>query len=143
MKKSIFILAITMFIAGTIFTGCQSSADKVQDAKDNVAAAKQELIQARIDSIKQFKKESAEEISHFEKSLAEFKAGIANQKKENKALYENKLAELEQQKSDLKRKLEEYNEDKIDQWNSFRAEFSHDMDELGKAFSDFTVKNNK
>ncbi len=42
--------------------------------------------------------------------------------------------------NELKIKLAEYEEDETDQWKAFKLEFKHDMDELGKAFSDFTVK---
>jgi hypothetical protein len=143
MKKSIFTLAIIVFIAGAMFTGCQSSADKVQDAKDNVAAANQALNQAVKDSIQQFKKESAEKISNYDKNIADLKAKIAAVKKENKAAYEKKLTALEQKNIDMKKKLEAFKDDQIDQWNAFKREFNHDMDELGQAFKDLTVDNKK
>ena len=105
MKKTIFILAIAMLAAGTIFTACQSSGEKVdnarenvQEAKDKVAEAKQELNQALNDSIRQFKKESEEKIYAIEKSIAEFKTKIATEKKETRVIYEKKLSELEQKK---------------------------------------------
>ena len=64
MKKSIFYLAITTVMAAAMLTGCQSSGTKVdnaqqnvQDAKDKVLAAQQELSQAIKDSILTFKTE--------------------------------------------------------------------------------------
>ena len=141
MKKSIFMLAVTMFIAGAMLTGCQSSADKVQDAKDNVVTANQALDKAVKDSIQQFKKESQEKINDYDKSIADFKAGLANTKKVDKAKYEKALADLEQKKSDLKKKLEEFKEDQVANWKSFKIEFNHDMDDLGKSLKDYTVKN--
>jgi len=143
MRKTISALAVTIFIAGAILTGCQSSAKKVENAQDKVIEANQELSQALKDSIQQFKTESELKISANEKSIAEFKAKIKNEKKENKAAYEKKLAELEQKNSDLKKKLDEFKDDSKANWKTFKTEFSNDMNELGQALKDFTVKNVK
>ena len=143
MKKTISVLAVTVFMAGAILTGCQSSAKKVENAQDKVIEANQELSQALKDSIQQFKTESELKINANEKSIAEFKAKIKNEKKESKAVYEKKLAALEQKNSDLKKKLDEFKDDGKANWKTFKAEFSSDMNELGNALKDFTVKNVK
>ena len=39
--------------------------------------------------------------------------------------------------------MDEYNQEGKENWEKFKTEFSHDMDELGKAFKDLTVKNTK
>ncbi len=81
-----------------------------------------------------------EKINSYEKIIAEFKARIANEKKENIVNYEKILVELEQKTSGMKKKLVEYKEKGIDKWDSFKLKFDHDMDELGKALKNFTVK---
>jgi uncharacterized coiled-coil protein SlyX len=81
-----------------------------------------------------------EKISAYEKSITEFKARIANETKGNIAKYEKKLVELEQKTNDMKKKLEKYKEEGIDKWDSFKHKFNSDMDELGKALKNFTVK---
>ena len=43
----------------------------------------------------------------------------------------------------MKKRLEEYKDEGQEKWTSFKSEFNHDMDELGKAFKDLTVKNVK
>ncbi len=43
----------------------------------------------------------------------------------------------------MKIKLADYKEDGTEKWQIFKTEFKSDMDELGKAFADFTVSNNK
>ena len=153
MKKTILALAVTAFIAGTTLPSCQSSAEKVENAQDKVQEAQsdaddaeKDLDQAREDSYNEyqkFKKESDEKISAHEKSIIEFRVRIATEKKENRAQYEKKLAELEQKNSDMKKKMDEYKEEGKDKWEIFKNEFSHDMEELGKAFNDFTTKNVK
>ena len=39
--------------------------------------------------------------------------------------------------------MDDYKADGKDKWETFKAEFSHDMDELGHAFKGLTVKNVK
>lgn len=41
----------------------------------------------------------------------------------------------------MKLKLDAYQINEKDDWRKFKTEFNHDMDELGKAFSDLTIKN--
>ena len=91
----------------------------------------------------EYKKESASKIAANETSIKEFKARIATEKSDAKAEYEMKIAELEKKNSDYKKKIEDYQADGADKWKTFKAEFSRDMDELGSALKDLTVKNNK
>lgn len=114
------------------------------DAKEAVLDAESELNQARQDSITEFLKfkiEHQNQIRANEKSIADLRLGLASVSKENKAIYEKKLAELEGKNNALKIRLTEYNEEEKDQWQSFKTEFKSDMNKLGKAFSDFTVNN--
>ena len=50
---------------------------------------------------------------------------------------------MEQKNTDMKKRMDEYKADGKEQWKKFKAEFSRDMDELGQAFKDLTVKNVK
>ncbi len=54
-----------------------------------------------------------------------------------------KIAELDSKNTDMKRKLDNFKANGKDNWETFKTEFSHDMDELGNAFRDLTVKNTK
>ncbi|MBN1821920.1 MAG: hypothetical protein JW833_14455 [Prolixibacteraceae bacterium] len=153
MRKILFMLAATTFIAGAIFTGCNSPSQKLENAEENVIDAKKavldaqsDLNQARQDSIteyQQFKIEFENKIIANEKSIEELRTKIVSAGKEDKILYETKLTELQKRNYELKIKLDSYEESGTDQWQSFKLEFKHDMDELGKAFSDFTVSNTK
>jgi len=153
MNKQILFLAITAIVTGIVFPGCQSSVEKVekaeeklQDARIDVIQAKEELNQTIKDSVynyQQFKKDSEERILAHEKTIAEFKAKIANEKIENRAKYNEKLDQLEKKNAELKKKLAEYKEDEQTKWNSFRTEFNRDLEELGKAFKEFTTKSDK
>ena len=153
MKKSILTLALAFTFFGVMISSCQSSATKVENAEDKLQEANNDAAEAQInlnetrqDSItgyEKFKEEAEKKISANEKNIVEFKARIANGKNENKAKYEKALVKLEQKNKDLKKKLQDYKEEGQGKWISFKNEFNHDMDELGKAFNDLTVKNVK
>ena len=143
MKKIFIIITVAAFLAGTQLTGCRSSAKKVEVAQEKVDQANQDLNQAVKDSIQQFRTASELKINNYEKSIVEFKARIANERKENRSLNEKKLAELEKRNSELKSKLADYKYEEQAKWEIFKAQYNHDMDELGKSFDDLTVKKAK
>jgi predicted RNase H-like HicB family nuclease len=150
MKKTFLTLAVTGFIVGTMLTGCQTSnknvekaRDNMEEAKDKVTEAKKDIDQALKESIQQFKKESQERISNNEKIIAEFKAKIEKEGKMAKAKYEKKVAELEQKNREMKMRLDKFEDNKQDKWDSFKTEFNHDMDQLGKSLKDLTIDNTK
>ena len=146
MKKLILALAVFAIITGAILTSCNTPAEKVKDAQTNVTQANKDLDAANkeyLADIENYRKETADKITANDKSIVEFKARIEHEKKATKAEYNKKLTELEQKNSDLKKKLDDYKSDGKEKWETFKAEFSHDMDELGKAFKDLTVNNVK
>jgi hypothetical protein len=153
MKNSILIIGSVLFLSLTVFPGCQSrttkvknAEDKVQDDKTDLADSKAELYKIRLDTIsnyEQFKIEAEKIIVAQEKKIAEFKAKMATEKKEINADYNKKLLAMEKKNNELKRNLADYKEEGKDKWISFKKEFNHDLNELGKAFKDLTVENVK
>jgi hypothetical protein len=148
MKKSIFTLAIaSTLIAGSIFTGCKPSTPKVEAAQENVQDAKQELKDAQqaatAEEWKAFKDESEVKISNNEARIAELKIKIKKSGKNLDKLYEQKIDALEQQNKDMKARIDMYENNAHSDWESFKREFNHDMDELGNALKDLTVDNKK
>jgi regulator of protease activity HflC (stomatin/prohibitin superfamily) len=144
MKNKIVKLAVITFIAGSMFSACQTSAQKVESARIAAEEAQQNLAEAQQDSIseyKQFKKDAEEKIVGYDKRIADLKARIVNEKKVNKAKYEKKLAELEKKNSETKKKLAEYKETSKEEWTNFKTEFNRDMDEMGTAIENFLIKN--
>ncbi|MGA3014002.1 MAG: hypothetical protein ABSD71_08200 [Bacteroidales bacterium] len=81
-----------------------------------------------------------EKISDYEKTIGELKAKIAKETKENIAKYEKTLTDLEQKAGEIKKKVHEYKVEGKDKWASYSVKFTHDLDELGKALKNFTVK---
>jgi chromosome segregation ATPase len=151
MKNSILKLIIPVIMTGTILTGCQTQAEKVENAKEKVQDEKIDLNQAKselkmverdsINEYQQFKNESEVKITAYEKEIADLKVRIANEKKYDNAIMEKKLAVLEQKNKDMKKRLENYKDESKDKWSSFKNEFNHDMEELGKALRGLATKN--
>ncbi len=138
---------ITPFLmAILISTSCNSPAAKVEKAEDNVMEANQQLDEANKEymaEVENYRKETSEKISSNDQRILELKANIANQKKEVRADYQKKIAALEQKNQELRKKMDDYKADSKDNWEAFKKEFNHDMEELGNAFKDLTVKNVK
>ena len=54
-----------------------------------------------------------------------------------------KIAKLEMKNTDMKKRLADNNSENKENWENFKTEFNRDMDELGVAIKDFTIKNKK
>ena len=139
-------VALTGIVASMILTGCNSPAkklenarDKVEEANEGVIEANKDLNSAQYDSVQLFKKEAEEKIAANEKSIVDFKTRIAYQKAVDKIKYEKQIADLDQKNGDMRKSLADYQQQGKDKWVAFKHKFSHDMNELGKAFKQFTV----
>lgn len=144
MKKSIFILALTVFATGAVFTSCNTSAEKADTSEINKEVAQQKLDKAKQDYTKQYNKfnvESDEKILANKHLIADLKKYSKNKKKEAKIEYEKTISFLETKNQAMKEKVNNYKEEGLDQWESFKNEFNHDMDELDKSLKDL-VKDN-
>lgn len=153
MKKTIYLLAATMFVGATIFTSCSSSSNKVENAEDNVTEAKKDLNEAEMDyktAIQDFKNETNNRIAENDKRIAEMKAKTDNDGKnvrkdrnDNDRNDNDRIIELERKNNDMKVRMDAYEDNGPDGWESFKREFNHDMDELGNAINGITVNNKK
>jgi hypothetical protein len=141
MKNNYFILTFIVLIAGSILTGCNSNREnKVEDSKENVQKASQDLKDAQVQYDKewqQFKSDADLKISANEKSIAEFKVKIKTENRKYKAKYQEEVVVLEQKNSELKRKIGEYKYESKDKWEEFKRGFNNDMDVVGKSITNF------
>lgn len=152
MRTTIFNLIITMLMAGTIFTGCQSPAQKEEAAEAKLQNAEKNFEEAQNDAEAQkvataaeweiFKSETNLTIKKNEISIAQLKIKIKKPGKTLDALYAKRIDTLEQKNKELKTRMESYEKSQSD-WEIFKREFNHDMDELGKALEDLTIDNKK
>jgi predicted small secreted protein len=140
MKKSILILAALVFIGVATFSGCNTPAQKVENAEKDVEQAEEDLAEAEreyLADLESFRKQHATQTLSNEQMIAELKSRVAKEKGAAKAAYTRRISELEQKSLDMKNKMAEYNEHGQENWKSFKNEFSRDMDELGQALANF------
>jgi peptidoglycan hydrolase CwlO-like protein len=152
MKKSIFTLAVATFVIGSSITGCKPNTEKEQDAQENVDSAKVAVTEAEedLDEAKraataeewqQFKEDTNAKIEENNAKIAELKLKIKKTGKDIDKAYQKNIDTIEQRNKNLKIKIDSYQNDVNSDWNSFKREFNHDMDELGQSLKDFTVNN--
>lgn len=140
MKNQMFYIMILALIAGVMITGCNTSTQKVEKAKDKVDQAQDDLDQATLDyhaEIESFKNETREKTITNDQMIAELKARIAKEKKDARVMYEKNIAELEKKNNELKESINNYKDEGKDNWESFKDEFNSDMENLGIALKDF------
>ncbi len=145
-KRPFLALAIVALLSGALVISCNSSSKKLEEAQEDVVDAHNDLDQANLDyeaDIENYRLETAAKIEDNNQSIADFKARVASEKKEKRAEYEAKINELDQKNSDMKKKLDDYKIEGKEKWDAFKTEFNSDMNELGTAFKDLTVRNTK
>lgn len=144
MKKLIFTITTSILLTGAIFTSCNTAAEKVDKAEDKSIKADEDFNSAKdeyLADIENFKKETAAKIEANNQMIADFKVKIATSKKDAQVYYQEQIAILEQKNIEMKVKLDAYQESGKDNWETFKTEFNKDMNALGEAFKNFTVKN--
>ena len=139
MKIKYFIAAVSLLIAGLIFTGC----DNRDNAKDNVEKANQDMIDAQVQFEKewqQFKSDAELKISTNQQKIDDFKVAMKTTSAKFKAKYENEVLTLEQKNIELKKKLNEFKYDRKEDWEDFQKVFNNNMDSVGTALKDIFSK---
>jgi hypothetical protein len=147
MKKTIFTLVIAMFVVTTAFMSCKPSTKEEVKATEKVKEANEELVEAKkaatAEEWEAFKKYGDSVINKNDERIAELKMKMKKNGKSIDAKYDENVEALEQKNKDLKVKMKAYKNDANADWQSFKREFNHDMDELGQALKDLTVDNKK
>ncbi len=99
---------------------------------------------SQTDEYKTYRTEQEKKITANEKQIADLRAKKENVVKEDREKYEKKIDALEQKNNDLKSKIKSnYMSEGKDKWESFKREYNHDMDELGKSLKDLAKNNVK
>lgn len=143
-SKSALLLTASGLIIVLAFSSCNTTSEKVTNAQEDLTQAKAALTKAEADhllEIEKFRKETDDRLVANQNSLAEFNARIEQQKKEAQDEYRNKIMGLEQKNSDMKKKLADYKAAGRENWEKFKIEVAHDMDELSRAFLGLADKN--
>jgi len=145
MKKSIFILVLIIsLVAGIIFTGYRSSAQKQKAVQPTVLFVNRALNTGQnpveAEEWIRFRKDSESKIRNHDKRISDLKTEIKSNEDVFDAPYRKKVAILAEQIKFVKARLENYDKSPGN-WESFRHGINHDMDAIEKAFLELNVGN--
>jgi len=105
----------------------------VKDAKQKLNQALEEVIN-KIENKKKEIKETQSNLVNDSESSSDFNL-------ENiKSKYDEAMDALELRKNKIKKKIEEYNAEGTENWDSFKHKLNHDLEELGIALKGFVTK---
>lgn len=140
-NKMLRVLIMTLAIGATlIFTSCNSPAEKVEKAEIDLLKAERNLENANAEYLKDVESytiKSRDRINANNQRIIEFNARIDGMEKEARADYKVQIHKLEQKNSGLKKRLDEYKAEAKENWQSFKTEFTNDMNELGLLLKSF------
>ena len=142
MKKSIFTLAaMSLLMTGALFTSCNSAAQKEDNTTtESQDAIAEEQVVATAEEWQAFKTDAEAKIKRNEIRIEELTVQMNKPGQVFDDLYKNRILELEQQNKKLQDRIIAYDKSHTD-WEKFKREFNHDMDELGEALKNITVNN--
>jgi len=153
MKRTTFILPVAISLAIAAFGfSCQSAAQKEKAALKEVQDAKEDLREVRneanaeaqkiatAEEWKAFRIDADEKIRINDVRIAELRVKMKKPGVAFDELYAKKIDLLQEQNRALTAKMDAYEKSQSN-WETFKAEFNHDMEELGQAFKDLTVDN--
>jgi hypothetical protein len=152
MKKIKIALAIITLTAELIFSGCQTQTRKIEyaianglefnhNSKTGLKEVSEELKKAvNAQDWMMFKKASEFKIRDNDIRIAELKVKMQRRGKQPDPVYKKKLNNLENVNLEMKKKLEVYVGNK-NEWNSYKREFTYDLDKLGRTLTNLMVEN--
>ncbi len=86
-----------------------------------------------------FKTAIEKKIYQSENRIRELKA--ADKQVQNQARYAKQLTRLEQKNNDLRKRMNDYNEEVSIKWEKFKSGMNHDLDEVGIELRDVKINN--
>lgn len=148
MKKVILLFSVIVFISFFSLLGCNNSTE--DKTTENVVKKDTVVIEEKTEKVtvtvatpeewSAFKADAEAKIEANEKRIAELKAKMNKPGKLLDKMRAERIEALEQRNRDLRLKISAYETNKTD-WQKFKEEFNHDLDELGKAIGDIFTDN--
>ena len=114
--------------------------DRFKLAKKEVKEAKKKLNMGLVEILTKIENKK-KEVTKTQNDLVDGSESSSIINVENiKSKYEETMAEVELRKNQMKKKIEEYNEEGTEKWDSFKHKLNHDLEELGTALKGFVKK---
>jgi hypothetical protein len=145
MKRSIYTLAFALLITGTTLVSCKQSTNEetVEVKTDDEGNAVMVNNTTQNKEWEEFKMTTDSAINKNEVRIGELKVKMKETGNSIDSTYQRKIDQLERKNQDMKMKMDNYKMDASENWESFKREFNHDMNELGNALKDITIDNKK
>lgn len=146
MKKIVYLFSAITLISSASLLSCNNSTDEgttENDGKDTVVIEEKKETTVRVATTEEwaaYKADVEAKIDANEKRIAELKAKINKPGKLLDKVRAERIEALEQRNRDLRLKITAYETNKTD-WEKFKEEVNHDLDELGKAINDIFTDN--
>ena len=147
MKTSNIMFFMSVLLLCFVTTRCTSPATKVDDAKENLQDAEQDLAKSLKDSTeaadwKEFKVAAQTKIDANRSDIAALREKKSKGGKFMDPIYGEQILTLEQRSLALQTRIDDY-EKYHSNWETFKREFDHDMEEIGKSLKDISADNIK
>jgi hypothetical protein len=91
----------------------------------------------------QFRADLNKRIEKNKKDIRSLKSEAQNQKENNRKKYNDAITDLGKRNDRLLMKLGDYKDDSKDNWQNFKREINHDIDELTNAITDLMTTSKK
>ena len=131
-------------------TSCNNSPtakeEDVQEATQDLIDAEADLEQAEYDSISDFNtfKESIQlKLVENQNVIDDLKLKITSKGKVERDIDEVEINKLEKRNTDLRLKIENYEQGPEQKWELFKVDFNNELDNLGQSISDMADRNKK
>lgn len=131
-------------------TSCNNSPtakeEDVKEATQDLIDAEADLDQAEYDSISDFNtfKESIQlKLVENQKVIDDLKLKITSKGKVERDIDEVEINKLEKRNTDLRLKIENYEQGPAQKWALFKVDFNNELDDLGKSISEMADRNKK
>ncbi|HBD25334.1 MAG TPA: hypothetical protein DC020_00665 [Flavobacterium sp.] len=131
-------------------TSCNNSPtakeEDVQEAAQDLIDAEADLEQAEYDSISDFNtfKESIQlKLVENQNVIDDLKLKITSKGKVERDIDEVEINKLEKRNTDLRLKIENYEQGPEQKWELFKVDFNNELDNLGQSISDMADRNKK
>jgi len=148
MKKNILKhLTVVGFANSTDISNCEILENELNEAKGRFKLAKKDVKDAK-QKLNQALEEVLNKIENKKKEIKETQSNLDNDPESSsasnieniKSKYDEAMVALELRKNKIKKKIEEYNAEGTENWDSFKHKLNHDLEELGIALEGFVTK---
>jgi hypothetical protein len=113
--------------------------NRIENKEERIVITEAELEKDRAE----FKRTSELKMEENDKKIGELQAKAETADERMRAEYKTRINDLKERNRLQREKLGKYNGEGNENWEKFKREFNHDMDELGDAVKNFSIDNKK